>query len=124
MGRWIDANDHMYIENLAVDDKQCPPFRQRFFFWGGVYPLFVIRPILYPSVKIQKNILRSNVIASYLHEPIRNPYMRSMDNHTGKSSSQAAAVAAIVPPEQAVFYSRTAAASHNYVAGSPPYNYK
>ena len=41
LGRWIDANDHMYIENLAVDEKQCPPFRQRF--GGGVYPLFVIR---------------------------------------------------------------------------------
>ena len=35
LGRWIDANDHMYIENLAIDEKQCPPFCQRF---GGVYP--------------------------------------------------------------------------------------
>ena len=26
LGCWIDANDHMYIENLAVDEKQCPPF--------------------------------------------------------------------------------------------------
>ena len=39
LGRWIDANDHMYIENLAVDEKQCPPFCQRFFFLGGVYPV-------------------------------------------------------------------------------------
>ena len=34
-GRWIDANDHMYMENLAIDEKQCPPY---------VKPLFVIRP--------------------------------------------------------------------------------
>ena len=26
LGRWVDANDHMYIENLAVDEKKCPPF--------------------------------------------------------------------------------------------------
>ena len=38
LGRWIDANDHMYIENLAVDEKQCPPFRQRF--GGGGVPPF------------------------------------------------------------------------------------
>ena len=38
LGRWIDANDHMYIENLAVDEKQCPPFCRRF--GGGVYPFF------------------------------------------------------------------------------------
>ena len=35
LGRWIDANDHMYIENLAVDEMQFPPFCQRF---RGVYP--------------------------------------------------------------------------------------
>ena len=29
LGRWVDANDHMYIENLAVDEKQCPPLCQR-----------------------------------------------------------------------------------------------
>ena len=34
LGRWIDSNDHMYIENLAVDEKQCPHFCQRF---GEVY---------------------------------------------------------------------------------------
>ena len=33
-GRWIDASDHMYIENLAVNEKQRSPFLQRFFFWG------------------------------------------------------------------------------------------
>ena len=35
LGRWIDAYDHMYVDNLAVDEKQCPPFCQRF--WGA-YP--------------------------------------------------------------------------------------
>ena len=43
LGRWIDTNDHMYIENLAVNKKQFPPFCQRF---GGGVPLLVIRPIL------------------------------------------------------------------------------
>ena len=43
LGRWIDADDHMYIENLAVGEEQCPPFRLCFFFGGGV-PLFVIHP--------------------------------------------------------------------------------
>ena len=42
MGLWIDTNDHMYIENLAFDEKQCPPF---FDVFGGSVPLFVIRPI-------------------------------------------------------------------------------
>ena len=28
LGRWIDADDHMYIENLAAGEKQCPPFCQ------------------------------------------------------------------------------------------------
>ena len=42
MSRPIDANDHMYIENLAVDEKQCSPFCQ-LCFWGGV-SLFVIHP--------------------------------------------------------------------------------
>ena len=41
LGRWIDASDHMYVENLAVVEKQYPPFCQRFL--GGVL-LFVIRP--------------------------------------------------------------------------------
>ena len=41
LGRWIDTNDHMYIENLAVNKKQFPPFCQRF---GGGVPLFVICP--------------------------------------------------------------------------------
>ena len=36
LGRWIDANDLMYIESLAVDEKQCPPFCHRF---GGGYPI-------------------------------------------------------------------------------------
>ena len=36
LGCWIDANDHMYIENLAVDDNQCPPFLSTF--WGGCAP--------------------------------------------------------------------------------------
>ena len=35
LGRCIDANDHIYIENLAVDEKPRPSFRQRF---EGVYP--------------------------------------------------------------------------------------
>ena len=35
LGRWSDANDHMSIENLAVDENMCPPFCQWF---GGVYP--------------------------------------------------------------------------------------
>ena len=34
LGCWID--DHMYIENLVVGEKQCSPFGQRF---GGI-PLF------------------------------------------------------------------------------------
>ena len=38
LGRWIDANDHMFIENLAVDDKQCPIVVNVFFFFGGGYP--------------------------------------------------------------------------------------
>ena len=35
LGRWIDTNDHIYVENLAVDEKQYPPFCQ--YLWG-VYP--------------------------------------------------------------------------------------
>ena len=47
LGRWIDAyNDHMYVENLAVDEKQCPPFCQRF---GGVYPFLSSALIVYPD---------------------------------------------------------------------------
>ena len=26
LGCWIDAEDHMHIEHLAVGEKQCPPF--------------------------------------------------------------------------------------------------
>ena len=29
LGHWINANDHMYVQNFAVDEKQCPPFLQR-----------------------------------------------------------------------------------------------
>ena len=36
LGCWIDANDNIYIENLAVDEKQCPPYCRRV--GGGVYP--------------------------------------------------------------------------------------
>ena len=46
LGRWVDANDHMYIENLAVDEKQCPPFCHTF---RGVYPL--LSSVLYFFVK-------------------------------------------------------------------------
>ena len=35
LSRWIDTNHHMYIKNLAVDERPCPPFYSRF--WG-VYP--------------------------------------------------------------------------------------
>ena len=42
LGCWIDANDNIYIENLAVDEKQCPPYCRRV--GGGGVPLFVIRP--------------------------------------------------------------------------------
>ena len=42
LGRWIDAEDHMHIENLAASKKQCPPFRQCL---GGDAPLWVLRPI-------------------------------------------------------------------------------
>ena len=41
LGRRIDANDHMHIENFAVDEKQRPPFCQNVL---GVYPFFGIRP--------------------------------------------------------------------------------
>ena len=44
LGRWIDADDHVYIENIAVGEKQCPLFVNVFF--GGGYTPFVIRPIL------------------------------------------------------------------------------
>ena len=43
LGRWIVSDDHMNIENLAIGEKLCPPFCQRF---GGV-PLLIIRPFLY-----------------------------------------------------------------------------
>ena len=50
LGRWIDANDHMHIDNLAVDQKQCPPFCQPF--GGGGVPLFVIRPNINNEIKL------------------------------------------------------------------------
>ena len=39
LGLWIDADDHMYIDNLAVGDEQCSPMSM---VWEGI-PLFVIR---------------------------------------------------------------------------------
>ena len=39
--RWIDTDDHMYIENLAIGDKQCPPLCQCF---GGGYTPFCHPP--------------------------------------------------------------------------------
>ena len=31
LGRWVDVDDHLlYIENLAADEKKCPPFGQKF----------------------------------------------------------------------------------------------
>ena len=43
LGRSIDANDNMYIETDAVDEKQCPLFVKCF---GECVPLFVICPFL------------------------------------------------------------------------------
>ena len=56
LGRWIDANDHMYTENLAVEEKQCPLFYQRF--WGGGVPLFVIHPIFFNEKTLSLRIIR------------------------------------------------------------------
>ena len=41
LGRWLDVDDYMYVENLAVGEKQRPPFGNVL---GGDEPLFVIRP--------------------------------------------------------------------------------
>ena len=58
LGRWIYANDHMYIENLAVNEKQCPPFCQPFFFFfgGGVYPFLSSAQITIPKVEKTQNL--------------------------------------------------------------------
>ena len=50
LGRWIDTNDHMYIENLAVNKKQFPPFCQRF--GGGCTP-FCHLPLIFLSIRFQ-----------------------------------------------------------------------
>ena len=39
LARWIDAVDHMYIENLEVGENKCPSFCQRSL---GDVPLLVI----------------------------------------------------------------------------------
>ena len=46
VGRLIDANDHMYIENPTVGENQFSPFVNVFFFFflGGGTPFF--RPLL------------------------------------------------------------------------------
>ena len=48
----------MYIENLGVDQKQCPPFCQRFL--GGGVPLFVIRPKMYEYARTSSNRRKSS----------------------------------------------------------------
>ena len=35
LDRWSNANDHMYIENLAINKNPCPPFCQ---YLGGCTP--------------------------------------------------------------------------------------
>ena len=52
--RWIDANNHLYIENLAVEEKQCPLFYQRF--WGGVYP-FLSSILFFLTKKLYRYVL-------------------------------------------------------------------
>ena len=44
LGNWIDANDHMHIENHAVDEKQCLLFCKRLM--GGGYTPFCHPPFV------------------------------------------------------------------------------
>ena len=62
--RWIDANYMIYacIENLAVGEKQCPPFCQRF---GRGAPFFVIRPFF--SARSGRDISENSKAPSFYY---------------------------------------------------------
>ena len=65
LGRWIDANVHMYIEDFAVDYKQYPPFRHVL---GEVYPFLSFAP---------KNMLYEYILKNRRAAVVYTAYSRS-----------------------------------------------
>ena len=65
VGRLIDANDHMYIENPTVGENQFSPFVNVFFFFffGGVYPFLSSAVIIF---QVYENFLRTKMIHVYV----------------------------------------------------------